>query len=358
MKKIMAFVVVVVMILGIAMISLCGSLDDFDISLADSTYNTLLDYHGAKAGTQEKAADEDAAFGYLRIKKVCGQDKAMEFYNTITTDPQMNLGSSFDKKSVFALEDSIVRNYRAGLAAEQRPETTPAPAWTPPEGTDASCEIFSDVPNAAWYAEAINAMYEGGLLKGYDDGLFHPNDYLTYGQWATIMCRVANLVILPSQNETYNHWAGGAYMAAYSSGLSNANGLQNYDANILRGEAIDACYCLANQDKWGLKDKLVKKYQGKAWAEADIADWTEEVVGKAKMISDRGIADTVFWAPKRILQAYNWGITQGDNLGRCNPAQRLTRAEAAQMLYNMGIVREGSALLGGGGIGGGTGSAK
>ena len=50
---------------------------------------------------------------------------------------------------------------------------------------------FADVPAGAWYAPYVDTLYEMGLVNGYDDGLFHPNDPITHEQFLVLMARVA-----------------------------------------------------------------------------------------------------------------------------------------------------------------------
>lgn len=52
-------------------------------------------------------------------------------------------------------------------------------------------EIFADVPEDAWYAPYVNALYATGLVKGYDDGLFHPEDIITHEQFLVLLGRTA-----------------------------------------------------------------------------------------------------------------------------------------------------------------------
>lgn len=50
---------------------------------------------------------------------------------------------------------------------------------------------FADVPADAWYAPALNALTAMGLISGYSDGLFHPDDPMDHQQFLTIMGRLA-----------------------------------------------------------------------------------------------------------------------------------------------------------------------
>lgn len=50
---------------------------------------------------------------------------------------------------------------------------------------------FADVPGDAWYAPYVSTLYEMGLVRGYSDGLFHPDDPVTHEQFQAILGRVA-----------------------------------------------------------------------------------------------------------------------------------------------------------------------
>ena len=50
---------------------------------------------------------------------------------------------------------------------------------------------FADVPADAWYAPSLNALTAMGLISGYGDGLFHPDDPMDHQQFLTIMGRLA-----------------------------------------------------------------------------------------------------------------------------------------------------------------------
>ena len=49
---------------------------------------------------------------------------------------------------------------------------------------------FSDVPADAWYAEAVEWAADQGIMSGYDDGRFGPEDPVTRAQLATVLQRM------------------------------------------------------------------------------------------------------------------------------------------------------------------------
>ena len=60
------------------------------------------------------------------------------------------------------------------------------------EGSPASTgNVFTDVKAGQWYAKAVNWAAENGLVSGYGEGLFGPNDNITREQLAVMLYRYA-----------------------------------------------------------------------------------------------------------------------------------------------------------------------
>ena len=95
---------------------------------------------------------------------------------------------------------------------------------------------FTDVEEGTWYSEAIRWATENGIVSGYGDGKFGPNDPLTREQLATILCRYAKykgidtsageLKPLNSFNDaaTVSEWAVKSIRWAVDSGIINGVG--------------------------------------------------------------------------------------------------------------------------------------
>ncbi len=58
------------------------------------------------------------------------------------------------------------------------------------EGKEVAGKHFQDVPDDAWYADAINELHEEGLLKGHEDGTFKPEKPMTRAEHAVTMRRL------------------------------------------------------------------------------------------------------------------------------------------------------------------------
>lgn len=100
---------------------------------------------------------------------------------------------------------------------------------------------FSDVPSNSWYAPAVNAMAGLGILEGYSDGSFRPNQPITRAESAKAL---ANLIPSGGQPRTFrdvpaSHPACAAISAVGNYGLftGDPNGNFNPDAGFQRAEA-------------------------------------------------------------------------------------------------------------------------
>lgn len=49
--------------------------------------------------------------------------------------------------------------------------------------------MFKDIDPKAWYAKAVETVVDAGLMGGYPDGLFRPDNYLTRSELASVLSR-------------------------------------------------------------------------------------------------------------------------------------------------------------------------
>lgn len=237
------------------------------------------------------------------------------------------------------------------------------PDWYKEEyyGQKPTFKHYPDVPNDAWYAEAVNAMTEGGLLRGHDDGLFHPDEVITIGELATVICRVGGEGLYEDKPRVYvdvyygrpdspyrdweSHWAYHAINQVEQGHIANWYP-DDADSIVTRYMAFYVMSNLARRIPAYMEDfdphfvyirgelanpKEFKQLTDKVWTIDDIPDadtTVQDLHGSTYPLRDTGIE-----------AVYNLGITQGvDELGTCAPNEPLTRAQLCQTLYNMGII--------------------
>ncbi len=178
----------------------------------------------------------------------------------------------------------------------------PAAVWVNP---------FSDVAGDAWYYDAVRYASENGLMGGYGNGMFGPNDNLSRAQFAQILFNkegrpVVNYLL------RYNDVADGAWYTeairwATSRGIVGGygNGMFGPNDNITREQLA----------------VMLWRYAGSPAATDKELHFTD--------------ADK---ASGYALEALRWavenGIINGKSGGILDPQGLATRAEAAQILKN------------------------
>lgn len=98
---------------------------------------------------------------------------------------------------------------------------------------------FADIANGTWYYDAVTVLSAAGIINGCD-GLFRPNDTLTYGQLIAILTRFVDPkeAPVPDGLPYTGHWAYSNIVTAIAYGwIDNAKEIDP-DRPITRGEAV------------------------------------------------------------------------------------------------------------------------
>ncbi len=83
---------------------------------------------------------------------------------------------------------------------------------------------FSDVKDTNWYADDLDLMVEMGVISGYEDGTFRPQNPVTYGEFSKMLCSLTGTEVA---EKTAIHWANGFANAVYELGW-----LEEYPSNL------------------------------------------------------------------------------------------------------------------------------
>ncbi|ETT50300.1 cell wall/surface repeat protein, partial [Paenibacillus sp. FSL R7-269] len=112
---------------------------------------------------------------------------------------------------------------------------------------------FADVPASSWYAAAVGAASEAGLINGFEDGTFRPGDRITREQAMNIIAKAMKLTGLAEQTGAVDTagvlaaftdasrtgaWAKDSLALAASAGLITGRGGNKLEAqaNVTRAE--------------------------------------------------------------------------------------------------------------------------
>jgi len=102
---------------------------------------------------------------------------------------------------------------------------------------------FSDINNKSWYTQSINYLAKIGVLDGYSDGTFHPDQPITRAEFTTIAAHF-NTSIIESSNPfadvSPNYWAFNSIVTAYENGwiMGYPDGTFEPNNNITRAETV------------------------------------------------------------------------------------------------------------------------
>ena len=104
-------------------------------------------------------------------------------------------------------------------------------------------ERFSDVTGDKWYVEAVNALANAGVLGGFPDGSFRPNNTATRAQLASILAALSGETAAGTasfSDVSPTHWAGNAIALAQEKGWVTGypDGSFRPEQGVTRAEAV------------------------------------------------------------------------------------------------------------------------
>lgn len=276
--------------------------------------------------------------------------------NTSSAGSSSNSGSTSTSKPSNSDTSSSTSGKKWGTVEKTLVPGTPSASYS---------DYYTDVPETFWAYHPIMTLTKGGLLAGYGNHRFGPNDTLTKEQLDIIMSRLidpdypvshsgnketasrAYAVILLSELMTTGHVttltidetaiarsagiSGGLLVDISSSGRIGTMWQGVYDnwrAGLTAGRSTDYIASI---------DEIPDAAAIRTWLEnnwEELADWLN--INSPDMYAsthDRTIAT----CEQAICRAYNLRLVGGvDSKGTFAPGSPLTRAQLSQMLYNMG----------------------
>lgn len=173
---------------------------------------------------------------------------------------------------------------------------------------------FTDVNGGAWYANTVATLSNAGILAGYPDGSFRPNDPITRAEFAAIATRFDDLAAADSTfTDIDGHWAEDAINAAYGAGWVGGypDGTFRPNNNITRAEVMSLVNRVLDRevDEDGMLDDML------TWIDNEPGTWYYEAVQEATNSHDyeRKDADSVeTWT--QINEPIDWDKVESDLL--------------------------------------------
>ncbi len=172
---------------------------------------------------------------------------------------------------------------------------------------DNAVVIFYDVPEGFWAENHIYDLYNKGLIAGYPDGSFKPDNTISRAEFLTLLIR-GSKSFSPHKVDDRNHWfvTNGYYDIALFNGLIEGpeDNEFYFDENIQREEMAVLIYKMLN-----LLEKDTVKNSDKLFKDRSKLTYKDEI----SVVS-------------------NYGIISGYSDNTFRPSHLATRAEASKML--------------------------
>ncbi len=165
--------------------------------------------------------------------------------------------------------------------------------------------IFSDLAGYDWAKEAIESLYEDGIVNAKEEGIYAPGEAITRLDFVSALVRALELT---EEGEAFPDCDAPEIKIARAAGITNGDtdgNLRPYDT-ITRQDIMTTAVRALNA---GLSEAEIPKF----------SDWS--------LVSDYALE-----AVQVMTQA---GVIQGNGDGTLNPLGNATRAEAAVMLERM-----------------------
>ncbi|MBQ9045939.1 MAG: S-layer homology domain-containing protein [Oscillospiraceae bacterium] len=182
---------------------------------------------------------------------------------------------------------------------------------------------FTDVPEDAWYAPAVDYVEATGLMAGIGDNKFDPQGKMTRGMLVTVLYRMEGEPDVSGIETTFtdvpaDKWYADAVAWAFDNGIVKGMDEKTFapDNPVTREQmaAILMRYYGVNTD---VSDEMLP----------DLKAALAEVFTDADSVSN--------WATLAVCACVESGLMKGDAAGTFRPTDTMSRAECAQILKNM-----------------------
>lgn len=159
---------------------------------------------------------------------------------------------------------------------------------------------FYDVADGMWYSEAIATLSNMGILRGYPDGSFRPNSFVSRAEFAAICSRLADVQTIREKtdfNDIRSHWAEKEITLCEKNGWLTGYEDNTFrpDSSITRAEAV----MVVNRILHRLPERVEDMREGMAvWSDnSDKRAWYYIAIQEASNDHDyrRGTGTREFW---------------------------------------------------------------
>ncbi|MCL2747167.1 MAG: extracellular solute-binding protein [Oscillospiraceae bacterium] len=186
-------------------------------------------------------------------------------------------------------------------------------------------QLYNDVPNNSWYADAVYTLQASGIMAGDGKGNFMPNNQFTRLEAAAILAKLDGADLSGYKTSGFNDVPNGKWYTP-AVAWASARGFISGDGkgNFMPGRLI------TRQEMAVLLDNYIK-IKGIALSPAS----------KGAPFADDALINT--WAREQVYRLRDAGIINGRPGNRFDPRGYMLRAEIAQLFANFLVATGGNA---------------
>jgi uncharacterized repeat protein (TIGR02543 family) len=176
---------------------------------------------------------------------------------------------------------------------------------------------FNDVPADAWYHKAVSFIAARGITEGIGKGIFSPASKLTRGEFIVLMMRAYGIEPDSSPLDNFSD-AGNTYYTGYLAAAKRLGISAGVGDNMFAPEKE-----ITRQEMFTMLYNALKV----------IGQLPQGDSGKTSLdFSDA--SEIASWAKEAMTVLVETGVIHGSD-GKLTPTGTATRAEMAQLLYNL-----------------------
>ncbi len=169
---------------------------------------------------------------------------------------------------------------------------------------------FWDISDADWFKHPVSVLSNSGIINGYNDGSFKPQNYITRAEFTKLVASAFS--IKSGKGASFEDVSNDAWYAEYINDASGAGIISGYDGKF------NPENCITRQDAVVIMGRIAKLF-GIEYAGYKAFDDMENIS---------------LYAVTTVGAFYSNGILNGNGEGAFCPIDYITRAEASQLIYN------------------------
>ena len=278
----------------------------------DEAFNTLKAAIKAaeevlKTATDQEALNQGVATLKAAVKAFSSSpDKKVTPQPTPQPKPNYPSYPSYPSYPTYPRADKGTKNTETKLPAKEVKR----------EAQNNKADNFTDI-EGHWAKEAIKYVVNKGYFQGVNDREFAPNKGITRGQFVTVLGRILNIDKTSFKSNNFKDVKADAYYAPYvawaeSVGITKGRGMGSFDPDKE----------ITREEMAVMMVKFLKASGKKLNTKGTASAFKDDV-------------NIESWAKDAVMEMAKLGLVKGMKDGSFSPKTEFTRAQVAQILYNI-----------------------